>query len=360
MKFTEQAQSTIETLANEIGLTVEALKGHYEGLDQHFMNIAARVVYGNQGNDYKENAFFEVIDSDFLQERRRPDSINHSQIFLQPNIVKRSEKEQVLGMAALMLGNEQTKNMVTDKFSDMADGLDFFRDINPKKGRKGPKLILLSNHAELADLGFHAAGVHFAAEKAGIENIENFTTVLVGRVIGYFALKEIFNIEEPNVIDGILRKAGSVLKTFPSGGGQGLTKKQSAELGLYRSYANRRTRLIHSHELMSQSSARLIIESASGEEDIIDHSKRQVFLRKFSEGTCRMLIEACNNGAIIVPLAAKYAPNNSHLEFLEPLRVTNEEQCHNIGESLAVNVTRLYQKSAEINPNDSGYVAIYK
>jgi len=165
MNIKEQAQTTIETLANEIGLTVEALQGHYEGLDTHFMNIAAKVVYGNLENEYKENPFFEVIDSDYLRTARRPDSINHSQVFLQPNMVRRAEKEQVLGMAALMLGDEETKTMVTNKFADMADGLDFFRDINPRKGRKGPKLILLSNHAELADLGFHAAGMHFAAEK---------------------------------------------------------------------------------------------------------------------------------------------------------------------------------------------------
>ncbi len=289
-------------------------------IDAQFMAIANREAS-------KPGAFFGVVGEEQLQPPNRPDAINHNLTLLPPNALNNREINEALSLVDIMLGTEQTAQ-ITEKFAEAADEVGIFDRLQHDHKRQGAKLIVLSNHLELPDQGFTMGFLHKAAAEHGVERLENYLTAVIGRVVGYFTLGE------TNVIDGILRRAGSILKTFPRGGSEALTEDEEFALALYRGYCNHKTKEAFS-DLMSTQDGRIVTIAPSGEQDHFDAEEGTVKMRAFGDGTCNMIIDACKRGAMVLPVFVDYSTTSSIVEFLEPRTTTSTEDCHAIGQELA-------------------------
>ena len=135
--------------------------------------------------------------------------------------------------------------------------------------RDGAKYVFPSNHLALPDQGFTLGYFHKAAHACSeVDRLENYTTVMVGRLLGYYAVGGL------NVIDGILRKAAGLLKTFPVSGGETLDESRIGEddldllLRLFRKMCNHQTKQ-EFDRLMRSSTGHMVLLAGGGSHDVL-------------------------------------------------------------------------------------------
>ncbi len=308
--------------AEQTKLAVDLVRGNSTDIDQRFMAMAEETTKGSP--------LFRPIGQTAL-EGVRPDSVRHERTLLLPNPYSTKEKQEKLLYVDLLLGSSAESLQTT--FSAYFEEHRIFERL-----MAGQKFVIPSNHLELADQGFTAGLVHKAGEEKGIDRLENHLVMVIGRLLGYYYLgKEGEGAE--NVIDDILRKVSSVLKTFPAGGSEALPEDGDA-LSIVRSICNSWTKHEHS-QLLGSGDGFFILEALSGAQDRHNATRGVVEMREFHKGTCTMLIEACEKGAELLPLFADYdltidAPTrHSMAHFLPPRTVGTIEECHQLGEDLA-------------------------
>ncbi|GAC1391950.1 MAG: hypothetical protein NVSMB46_06320 [Candidatus Saccharimonadales bacterium] len=317
-------QERLNFIRNSVTATRIATEINHETtphIDEQFMRIAEREAS-------KSGAFFSTIAPELLISPTRPDAIRHSKTFLPPNPYSTEEVNNTIGLVDLMLG-EQVHEIST-VFNDETRRLNLFNNLRSENNQPGKKFIIVSNHLQLPDQGFTMGFLHKSAKEQGTDRLENHLTAVIGRVIGYFQLGN------ANVIDDILRKAGSVLKTFPAGGSEALceTETEQQTLMLYRGICNHHSKQAFS-ELLSMQSGRIICMAPSGEQDRVDSTHKIVSMRIFSKGTCEMIIEASKSDATIIPLFVDYGTDKSIVKFLPPRTVSSIKDCHEIGKDIA-------------------------
>ena len=310
-------------------------------IDTQFMTIAEREAA-------IEGGLFSVIDPDLLEGPNRPDAIRHELTLLQPNAVTDQEIADTLFLVDMMLGEQVPE--ITEKFAEATDRIGIFERLQHDRTRPSSKLIVVSNHLELSDQGFTMGFLHKAAEQHQVERLENYLTAVIGRVVGYF------NFGEKNVIDGILRKAGSILKTFPSGGSEALTEDEQKALRFFREICNHHTKQAFG-ELVGAQNGRIITMAPSGEQDRYDAEQGVVHMRTFGKGTCNMIIDACKQGATVLPVFVDYSPTTSIVKFLDTCEPASIDDCHKIGEQIAAVGTEARAKKSKEFPDEKRYKA---
>lgn len=287
-------------------------------IDREFLALARRVG-GVAGNE-----LFTVVDDEYTKSQPRPDAINHHLTLLPPNVMSSEEQENVLLLLNLMHGDQV--DVLTQKFADFAREYDIFERMRDK----GHKFIFSGSHLVLPDPGFNLGYMHKAARLQGIDRLENMSTITVGRLLGYYKL------DTDSVMDGVLRKAGNVLKVFPVSGGESLNEAQAeSELGLllrhFRRAGNKKSRQVF-RDLMSGPGGHQIFQANGGAQEI--PKEGVVNMHPMSEGSQEDMVYACENGAEVVPIFADYGFDHSLVEFGEPRRIT-ADQVHEIGDEIA-------------------------
>lgn len=307
-------------------------------IDDRFMSIAESATAGN-------DSFFTCIGRSALTSDVRPDSINHHLTFLQPNAFSDEETVATLGLVNLMLGQDTTTRLTEVTHSYFVKHRIFDR-IQATKTKKGEKVIIPSNHLQLPDQGFTVGLIQNAARKEGIDRIDAHLTAVLGRLIGYYQLGD------KNVVDDILRKACSVLKTFPAGGTEALTEDEK-DLSIYRKISNHRTKQAFK-ELLSEVQGRIVCMAPSGEQDSYDPELDAVVMGKYGSSTSELLIDASQSGALIVPLFADYGSDASIASYLDPIEpgeIKNRDDCDAIGDLIAAEGNRARAIAGVTSPN---------
>lgn len=273
-------------------------------------------------------SFFQPLGREALKLTNRPDSIKHNMTVLPPNAYDSSEIDRTLEYLPLLLGEdlEYTKK----QFDEFTESVDMFQRMRPTSDRRGDKFLFVSNHPQLANLGYEAGLLHLSAREQGIDRLEDHLVIMVGRLVGYFTF------DNENVMDGILRKVGSVYKTFPSTGSESMSEDLRV-LELYRRICNHRTKQAFS-ELLESRDGKVICIAPSGEEDKYDSVNNELVMRSFGKGTCEMMIDASQAGVIIVPVCMDFDPSGSIVKFgepIEPKTLVSIDDCHDVGQAIA-------------------------
>ena len=282
---------------------------------------------GRQALGRSEGSFFNLIDSSLLTGDLRPESVDHHRTILQPNAVTSEEVEKTLGLVDLMLGPQA--GVLTEQFKNYAETNEIFARM-----QAGEKFLVVSNHLELPDQGFTLGLWQKAARDEGLDRLEHQLTVIIGRLIGYYQLGD------TNVMDGILRKAGSVLKTFPVSGTEKLDEASTeaiAKLRLFRKICNERSKDAL-RDLMTSPEGRMVCMAGSGTQDRFDPTDGAVHMEPFGSGTCEMIIDSSTHGATVIPLFADYAPDHSIVRILPPIQpksLVTRADCDEIGRQIA-------------------------
>jgi hypothetical protein len=293
-------------------------------IDEQFLGIARRVAD-------QDGALFSVISPDLLVGHCRPDAIRHNRAFLPPNPISGEEVTETLSLIDIMLGEQVTE--IQSVFAKASNDLQLFDRLEPTKEAPGSKFMIVSNHLQLSDQGFTMGFLHKVAKEQGIDRLENYLTAVIGRAIGYFQFGEL------NAVDDVLRKVGSVLKTFPSGGSEALTDEQKA-LMIFRGICNHHTRQSFA-ELLNSREGRILFMAPSGEQDKHLDDRGVISMTPFSKATCQMMIDACREGAQLVPIFVDYGNDASIVEFMDARRASNLDECHQIGQDVAMTGTIL-------------------
>jgi hypothetical protein len=311
-------QSAITNLASAGSIAMELSKETTPKIDEQFLNIAERVAS-------QEGAIFRVIGKEALMGAMRPDGIKHNLTYLKPNPFSDQEVLNTISLEDLMLGDQIPE--LQYKFEDYINKYDIFTNLKSSENQPGKKYIIVSNHLQLPDQGFTLGFFHKVAREQGIDRLENYSTAVIGRVIGYFQFGNL------NVIDDVLRKVGGVLKTFPSGGSEALSAEQE-KLMIFRGICNHHTKQAFS-EIIHSKDGQLIFMAPSGEQDKYDKQKNVVRMSSFSKSTCQLMIDACSEGAKILPVFVDYGADASIVEFSEPRSVSSIDDCNEIGKEIA-------------------------
>jgi len=310
--------SALSNMVSAGTIAVELSKETTPKIDEQFLSIAERV-------SAADGSLFSVIGKEALIGSMRPDGIKHNLTYLKPNPISDEEVRNVISLEDLMLGQQIPG--LKDKFADYIDKHDIFSQLQPNKDKPGKKFLIVSNHLQLPDQGFTLGFFHKVARDQGIDRLENFSTAVIGRVIGYFQFGGL------NVIDDVLRKVGSVLKTFPSGGSEALSTEQE-KLMIFRGICNHHTKQAF-HEIINSRQGQLIFMAPSGEQDKYSKDNNVVTMSAFSKSTSQLMIDACNDGAIVMPVFVDYGADASIVEFAEPRQVKNMDDCREVGKEIA-------------------------
>jgi hypothetical protein len=315
-------------------IAMELSKETTPKIDEQFLSIAERVAS-------QEGALFSVIGKEALKGAMRPDGIKHNLTYLKPNPISDQEVLNIIGLEDMMLGDQISE--LQNKFEEYINKHDILDNLKSTNEKPGSKFLIVSNHLQLPDQGFTLGFFHKVAREQGIDRLENYSTAVIGRVIGYFQFGEL------NVIDDVLRKIGSVLKTFPSGGSEALSAEQE-RLMIYRSICNHHTKQSFS-EIIGSKQGQIIFMAPSGEQDKYDKDKDTVSMSAFSKSTCQLMIDACNEGAVVMPVFVDYGADASIAEFSEPRTVKTIEDCNEIGREIARTGTIQRGIASVNNPN---------
>lgn len=317
-------------------------------IDERFLSMAQRATD-------KPGAFFSCIDSELLKGETRPESVNHHLTFLPPNPATTLEIDQQLEKVDIMLSPQAS--VLTKIIGDYADNQNIFERLKKRSDKSGEKFVFVSNHLKLPDQGFTMGLLQKAAREQGIDRLEHNLTVVVGRLIGYFMLDGVDakgGVVSENVIDDILRKAGSVLKTFPRSGSEsmeeGEDKNEDEEaLTLFRKICNQRTKHVF-QELIESREGRIMCMAPSGAEDKLVGDTVQ--MSRFGEGTADLMVAASRAGATIVPMFVDFDLGANLLVPLDPIGpggLNSREDCDEIGDLIAREGT--YARGAALAKN---------
>jgi hypothetical protein len=290
----------------------------------------------------RPDSFFQAIGREAIEdESLRPDSIKHHLTVLAPNAYNSTEIEEKLGYLDYLLGDQLAA--VNTKFDNFSDDHNIFERIKATDRHPGEKFVFVSDHPQLANIGYEAGLFHLTARKNDVDRLEDHLAIVVGRLVGYF----MFGGE--NVMDGILRKVGSVIKTFPAGGSEAMSEDEK-DLELFRRYSNHQTKEAF-RQLMTSRDGKIVCMAPSGEEDKVDKEKHRIVMRAFGRGTCDLLIDANNHGATLIPTCMDFELGASIVEFGDPLpsgSISTEEDCHQIGQDIAT-MSTLARGAAQVH-----------
>jgi hypothetical protein len=330
----QERKATLGHLFEAGRLALELSNETTPRIDEQFLSIAGRVAR-------QDGALFSVMQPDLLIGDARPDSIRHNRTLLQPNPLSTEEVNSTLGLIDLMLGDQVPE--LQSIFTKAALDVQMFEKLKPTPEAPGTKFLVVSNHLQLADQGFTMGLFHKVANEQGIDRLENHVTAVIGRAIGYFQFGDM------NVVDDILRKVGSVLKTFPAGGSEALSDEEQALL-IYRGICNHHTKQAFG-ELINSRDGRIIFMAPSGEQDKFDDKRHVVTMSAFGKATNQMMIDACKEGALVVPAFVDYGNDVSIVKFLDPRQVSSIEECHEIGKDIAMTGTSLRGAASSTYPD---------
>jgi hypothetical protein len=317
-----------ERLAQLIDATRDAA-GHLRQVDlterltdhiDHRMLEMARQLKGTSTGE-----FFEVVTEEYLAGPVRPDAVDHHNAYLHPNTVSSADQQAVLGIVDAM----QTDQVpgLTERFADFIRQEKLYDRV-----ADGAKYVFPSNHLALPDQGFTLGYFHKAAHACtDFDRLENHISVLVGRLLGYYEVGGL------NVIDGILRKAGGILKTFPVSGGETLDESRIGEsdldllLRMFRKMCNHQTK--HEFERLMRSSTGHVVLLAGGGAHDLTRDDGSVEMHPFGRTTREMI--AAVPGVVVVPLFVDYGPDVSLVDFGTPREVAEPDDLHSVGEEIA-------------------------
>lgn len=318
-----------ERLSQLVDLTRDAAKSlrHVDLTERLTEHIDARMLeMARQIGGTSTGEFFEIVSEQYLEGQPRPDAIDHHRAHLAPNPISTADQLAVLGIVDVMQGDQVAG--ITARFAEFCEDEKVFARV-----RDGAKYVFPSNHLALPDQGFTLGYFHKAAHATTeFDRLENHMTVMVGRLLGYYAVGGL------NVIDGILRKAAGVLKTFPVSGGEVLDESRIAEsdldllLRLFRKMCNHQTK----HEfdrLMHASTGQIVLLAGGGSHDEI-RADGTVEMHPIGR-TTREMIAHQDEEVLVVPLFVDYGPDVSLVDFGTPRCVTDPEELHAVGEEIA-------------------------
>lgn len=291
-----------------------------EHIDARMLDMARQIGATSTGE------FFEVVSEEYLAGSPRPDAVDHHKAYLAPNAISTADQQSVLGIVDVMQAGQV--EAITECFADFCVQEKLFDRL-----ADGAKYVFPSNHLALPDQGFTLGYFHKAAHiSSDVDRLEHYTTVLVGRLLGYYSVGGL------NVIDGILRKAAGLLKTFPVSGGETMDESRIDEgdldllLRLFRKMCNHQTK----HEfdrLMNASTGHMVLLAGGGAHDEVLPDGR-VEMHPFGRTTCEMIAEQ-EAEVIVVPLFVDYGPDASLVAFGTPRPITRPDEVHEVGEEIA-------------------------
>lgn len=306
-----------------------------EHIDDRMLEMARQIGATSTGN------FFEVVSEQYLEGLPRPDAVDHHKAYLTPNPISTADQRSVLGIVDVMQAGQV--DSITAQFAEFCQEEKLFDRL-----ADGAKYVFPSNHLALPDQGFTLGYFHKAAHSCSeVDRLENYTTVMVGRLLGYYAVGGL------NVIDGILRKAAGLLKTFPVSGGETLDESRIDEgdldllLRLFRKMCNHQTKQ-EFDRLMRSSTGHMVLLAGGGSHDVL-HPDGRVEMHPFGRTTCEM-IAGQDAEVIVVPLFVDYGPDASLVEFGSPRTVTDPDDVHLVGEDIATLGNRQRRIARELHP----------
>jgi hypothetical protein len=271
-------------------------------------------------------AFFETVTEEYLLGQPRPDAVNHHLAYLHPTPFSTAEQHRVLGIVDVMQGDQV--EAITAAFADFATQEKLFERLEA-----GAKYVFPSNHFDLPDQGFTLGYVHKAAHATtGLDRLEHYVTTLVGRLLGYYEVGGL------NVVDGILRKAGGILKTFPTSGGEVLDESQVVEDDLdpllrgFRKVCNHQTKR-ELDRLLTSSTGHLVLLAGGGAHDTVT-ATGDVEMQPFGRSTREAMARA-DGSVVVVPLFVDYGPDASLVDFGTPRPLTDPDEGHAVGHEIA-------------------------
>lgn len=344
--------NTARLHAEQLLLAAELSRETTPLIDERFLSMAQRAVS-------KPGAFFSCIDSELLEGGTRPDSVNHHRTFLPPNPTTTLEIDQQLEKVDAMLFPQASD--LTRILGDYADNYNLFERVKKVGDKPGEKFIVVSNHLELPDQGFTMGLLQKAAREQGVDRLEHNLTVVVGRLIGYFMLDGVNATGDKtseNVIDDILRKAGSVLKTFPPSGSESMDegeKEDENALSVFRKICNQHTKHLF-QELIESREGRFICMAPSGEQDKLVGDTVQ--MSRFGDKTTKLMITASQTGATILPLFVDFGLGANlvvPVDPIEPGSLNSREDCDEIGDVIAREGTYARGSALVTNPEVERY-----
>jgi hypothetical protein len=291
--------------------------------------------------------FFESVSEEYLRLDPRPDAVDHHNAYLHPNPTSTADQHAILGIVDVMQGRQV--DAITERFADFARHEDLFERV-----AGGAKFIFPSNHLALPDQGFTLGYFHKAAHvTSDVDRLEHFISTMVGRLLGYYEVGGL------NVIDGILRKAGGVLKTFPVSGGETLDESMMVEddldplLRLFRKVCNHQTKR-EFERLMHASTGHIVLLAGGGSHDTVA-ADGLVTMHPFGS-TTREMIARDDPSVVVVPLFVDYGPDASLVDFGTPRNVADPDDVHAVGQEIAALGTHL-RRAARVTHPDVGRFA---
>ena len=302
---------------------IQEMLGVHRQLDEVLHDAAHRV----GGVEFE--SIFNPISAEAIAAVPRPDAINHDQAFLRANPLSSRETEDALGLLEILHGDFVAPNI--EAFVEFTRREKLFERL-----AEGQSFIFVGSHLEFQDVGFNLGYLTRAAQQQGMDRLDTRTTLMIGRLLGYL---EVMGL---NVIDDILRKAASVLKTFPVSGGEAVNEGDITDedlnrrLKAFRKRQNARTREEFMN-LMTSDHGHIVIEAGSGSRDAKD-AQGYVVMEPFGAGTREDLHLAVQAGASIYPVFGDYGNRDepSIVEFGPEIRdLPSAGHAHAIGEMIA-------------------------
>jgi hypothetical protein len=291
-----------------------------EHIDEKMLGMARQIGATSTGE------FFEVVSEQYLEASPRPDAVDHHKAYLHPTPISTADQLAILGIVDAMQ-TDQVES-ITGEFAEFCRQEKLFDRV-----RDGAKYVFPSNHLALPDQGFTLGYFHKAAHRCSdVDRLEHYVSVMVGRLLGYYAVGGL------NVIDGILRKAGGILKTFPVSGSETIDESRIVEgdldllLRMFRKLCNHQTKQEFDH-LMRSSTGHIVLLAGGGSHDET-HADGSVSMHPFGR-TTREMIAAQDEEVVVVPLFVDYGPDASLVAFGTPRTVTDADELHGVGEEIA-------------------------
>jgi hypothetical protein len=316
-----------------------------EHIDTKMLEMARQIGATSTGD------FFEPVSEEYLRLDPRPDAVDHHCAYLHPNPISTDEQNAILGIVDVMQGDQVPA--ITEAFAEFARSEKLFERI-----QQGDKYLFPSNHLALPDQGFTLGYIHKAAHTCTtFDRLENHVSVVLGRLLGYYEVGGL------NVIDGILRKAGGILKTFPVSGGEIMDESRIAEddldtvLRLFRKFCNHQTKL-ELDRLMRSSTGHIVLLAGGGSHDrLLDDGS--VEMHPFGR-TTREMIARDDPAVRVVPLFVDYGPDASLVEFGEPRHISDADEVHAVGEEIASMGNRQRAAARAAHPDVSRFTGVIR
>ena len=337
--MTPDQQSRSENLLQAAAGQISEMLGVHRQLD-HVLHESAKRVGG-----VEFASIFNPISPEQIAALPRIDAINHDQAFLRSSPMSAQETEAALGLLEILHGDFAQPNI--DAFTAFVEREKFFERL-----ADGQSFVFVGSHLEFQDVGFNLGYLTRAAQQQGFDRLDTRITLMIGRLLGYL---EVMGL---NVIDDILRKAGSVLKTFPVSGGEAVNEGDITDEDLgrrvkaFRKRQNARTREEFMN-LMTSDHGHIVIEAGSGSRDAKD-AQGYVVMEPFAGGTREDLYLAVQAGASIYPVFGDYGDRNepSIVEFGPEIRsLDSANHAHSIGEMIAGMGNRARGAASERHPD---------